>query len=145
MSAALAVAFTGSGRAQSVYPDRPIKVILPYTAGSPNDTIARAVAPIVSLRLKQPLVLDNRPGAGTLVGVKAVMSSPPDGYTLLFTNTPTHVIAQFRAQGLAYDPIGDFVPIVAVGRPRSCWWSRRERRQIRCRTSSPMPKPTRAS
>jgi len=112
---ALALALTRSTRAQSTYPDRPIKVILPYTAGSPNDTIARAVAPMVSLRLKQPLILDNRPGAGTLVGVKSVISSLPDGYTLLFTNTPTHVIAQFRAQGLAYDPIGDFVPIVAVG------------------------------
>ena len=108
-------AFQHADATQSTYPDRPIKVILPYTAGSPNDTIARAVAPMVSLRLKQPLILDNRPGAGTLVGVKAVISSLPDGYTLLFTNTPTHVIAQFRAQGLAYDPIGDFVPIVAVG------------------------------
>ncbi|HXL48683.1 MAG TPA: tripartite tricarboxylate transporter substrate binding protein [Xanthobacteraceae bacterium] len=115
MTAGLAVAVTGSGRAQSSYPDRPIKIILPYTPGSPNDVFARVAAPILSVRLKQTVVVDNRPGAGTLVGVKAVMTPPPDGYTLLFTNTPTHVIAQFRAQGIAYDPIGDFVPIVAVG------------------------------
>jgi tripartite-type tricarboxylate transporter receptor subunit TctC len=115
MAAALAVALTSSSRAQSSYPDRPIKIILPYTPGSPNDVFARVVAPILSLRLNQPVVVENRPGGGTLVGVKAVMASAADGYTLLFTNTPTHVIAQFRAQGAAYDPINDFVPIVAVG------------------------------
>src|SRR5258708_19228119 len=89
MTAGLAVAVTGSGRAQSSYPDRPIKIILPYTPGSPNDVFARVAAPILSVRLKQTVVVDNRPGVGTLVGVKAVMTSPPDGYTLLFTNTPT--------------------------------------------------------
>ncbi|TMJ35941.1 MAG: tripartite tricarboxylate transporter substrate binding protein, partial [Alphaproteobacteria bacterium] len=115
MTAGLGVAFTRYSRAQPTYPDKPIKIILPYTAGSPNDVFARAVAPLLSSRLKQPVIVDNRPGGGTLVGVKAVMASPPDGYTLLFTNTPTHVIAQFRAQGTAYDPIADFVPIVAVG------------------------------
>ena len=110
-----AAALIGPGRAQFSYPDKPIKIILPYTAGSPNDVFARAVAPLLSLRVKQPVIVDNRPGGGTLVGVKTVMTSAPDGYTLLFTNTPTHVIAQFRAQGTAYDPIADFVPIVAVG------------------------------
>src|SRR6266550_8472002 len=112
----LAAALIGSGRAQSSYPDRPIKIIVPYTAGSPNDTFVRAVAPVLGLRVKQPVIVDNRPGGGTLVGLKAVMTSAPDGYTLLFTNTPTHVIAQFRAQGIAYDPIRDFAPIVAVGK-----------------------------
>src|SRR5512133_3835399 len=115
VTAGLAAAVIGSSRAQSCYPDRPIKIILPYTPGSPNDVFARAVAPILSSRLKQPVIVDNRPGGGTLVGLKALMTSAPDGYTLLFTNTPTHVIAQFRAQDTAYDPIRDFVPIVAVG------------------------------
>jgi tripartite-type tricarboxylate transporter receptor subunit TctC len=112
---ALVAALTGSGRAQSSYPDRPIKIIVPYTAGSPNDTFARAVAPVLGLRLKQPVIIDNRPSGGTLVGLKAVMMSLPDGYTLLFTNTPTHVIAQFVTDGIAYDPIRDFSPVVAVG------------------------------
>jgi tripartite-type tricarboxylate transporter receptor subunit TctC len=111
---ALAAALIGSGRAQSSYPDRPIKIIVPYTAGSPNDTFARAVAPVLMLRVKQPVIVDNRAGGGTLVGLKAVMASASDGYTLLFTNTPTHVIAQFVADGVAYDPITDFAPI-AVG------------------------------
>jgi tripartite-type tricarboxylate transporter receptor subunit TctC len=115
MTGGLALAVIGSRAAQSSYPDKSIKIILPYTAGSPNDVFARAVAPILSSRLKEIVIIDNRPGGGTLVGLQAVMTSPPDGYTLLFTNTPTHVIAQFRAHGTAYDPIRDFVPIVAVG------------------------------
>jgi tripartite-type tricarboxylate transporter receptor subunit TctC len=90
-----AAALIGSGRAQSSYPERSIKVIVPYTAGSPNDTFARAVAPVLALRVKQPVIVDDRPGGGTLVGLKAVTTSAPDGYTLLFTNTPTHVIAEF--------------------------------------------------
>ena len=113
---ALAAALIGPGRAQSSYPDRPIKIIVPYTAGSPNDTFARAVTPVLGLRVKQPLIVDNRPGGGTLLGLKAVMASAPDGYTLLFTNTPTHVVAQFVADGIAYDPIRDFAPIIAVGK-----------------------------
>jgi tripartite-type tricarboxylate transporter receptor subunit TctC len=112
---ALAAALIGSGRAQSSYPDRPIKIIVPYTAGSPNDSFARAVAPVLTLRVKQPVIVDNRAGGGTLVGLKAVMASASDGYTLLFTNTPTHVIAQFVADGVAYDPITDFAPIIAIG------------------------------
>jgi tripartite-type tricarboxylate transporter receptor subunit TctC len=115
LTVGLAPAVIGSSRAESTYPDKPIKIILPYTAGSPNDVFARAVAPILASRLKQPVIVDNRPGGGTLVGLKAVMASTPDGYTLLFTNTPTHVIAQFRAHEPAYNPITDFIPIVAVG------------------------------
>ena len=96
------------------YPDTTIKVILPYTAGSPNDVIARIVGPVLSARLAQPLVIDNRPGGGTSIGLKTVMTADPDGYTLLFTNTPTHVIAHV-GKGFSYDPIKDFVPIVSAG------------------------------
>ena len=101
-------------RAQS-YPSKPIKMILPYTAGSPNDVIARLIGPVLASRLGQSVVVDNRPGGGTAVGLKAVMGSEPDGYTLLFTNTPTHVIAQLVSKGFTYDPLKDFVPIVTVG------------------------------
>ncbi len=113
--AALGVAAAGSARGQSPYPDKPIKAILPYTPGSPNDVIARIIGPVLSSRLGQPVVVENRAGGGTMIGVKAVMGSNPDGYTLLFTNTPTHVIAQLLAKGPTYDPVADFAPIVAVG------------------------------
>jgi tripartite-type tricarboxylate transporter receptor subunit TctC len=97
------------------YPSKPIRLIVPYTPGSPNDVIARLIVPSLSLRLGKSVVIDNRAGGGTTIGLKAVMSAPPDGYTLLFSNTPTHVIAQLIAKGTTYDPIKDFAPIATVG------------------------------
>src|SRR3981081_4364199 len=87
---------TGFGHAQS-FPHKPIKAVLPYTPGSPNHAVGRVVAPPLSARLGQPVIIDNRPGGGTTIGLKTVMASDPDGSTLLYTNTPTHVIAQLVA------------------------------------------------
>jgi len=101
------------GHAQA-YPTRPIKLILPYTAGSPNDVLARLVAPYLSARLKQTVVVDNRPGGGTTIGVNAVMAAEPDGYTLLFSNSPTHLIAPAVTPSPTYQPLKDFVPIAGV-------------------------------
>ena len=78
--------------------------------GSPGSS-----CPSLSSRLGQSVVIDNRAGGGTTIGLKAVMSAEPDGYTLLFSNTPTHVIAQLVAKGFTYDPIKDFVPVATVG------------------------------
>jgi tripartite-type tricarboxylate transporter receptor subunit TctC len=114
LATGLGVGISGVANAQP-FPAKPIKVILPYTPGSPNDVIARVMAPLLSTRLGQPVVIDNRPGGGTAIGLKNVMASDPDGYTLLFTNTPTHVIAQLVSKGFTYDPVKDFAPIVAVG------------------------------
>jgi tripartite-type tricarboxylate transporter receptor subunit TctC len=97
------------------YPNRPIRLILPYTAGSPNDVLARLVAPHLSARLGQTVVVDNRPGGGTTIGVSAVMNADPDGYTLLFSNSPSHLIAPLVNRNLAYDPLKDFVPVATVG------------------------------
>ena len=108
------LAAVGSGHAQS-FPSKPVKIILPYTPGSPNDVLVRLVAPYLTTRLGQPVVVDNRPGGGTTIGAKAVMTAEPDGHTLLFTNTPTHVIAPLISKSITFDPIADFVPVVAVG------------------------------
>jgi tripartite-type tricarboxylate transporter receptor subunit TctC len=97
------------------YPSRPIKLILPYTAGSPNDVLARLIAPQLTVRLGQTVIVDNRPGGGTMIGVGAVMTAEPDGYTLLFSNSPSHQIAPVVNRNLAYDPLKDFVPIATVG------------------------------
>src|SRR3954447_15881165 len=104
----------GSARAQP-YPHKLVRLILPYTAGSPNDVLARLVAPPLSAQLGQTVLIDNRPGGGTTIGVKAVMAAESDGYTLLYTNTPTHVIAQLISKSFSYDPIRDFVPVVSFG------------------------------
>ena len=97
------------------YPNKLIRLILPYTAGSPNDVLARLVVPHLSPLLGQTVLVDNRPGGGTTIGVKVVMAAEPDGYTLLFTNTPTHVIAQLISKSFTYDPLKDFVPIATFG------------------------------
>jgi tripartite-type tricarboxylate transporter receptor subunit TctC len=97
------------------YPVRPIKLILPYTAGSPNDLLARLIAPHLSARLGQTIVVDNRPGGGTSIGVNAVMTAEPDGYTLLFSNSPTHLIAPLVNTNNNYAPLKDFVPIAIAG------------------------------
>jgi tripartite-type tricarboxylate transporter receptor subunit TctC len=110
----LALAWPPNAWAQA-YPHRLIKLILPYTAGSPNDVLARFIAPHLSARLKQPLIAENRPGGGTSIGARAVMASEPDGYTLLFSNGPTHVIAALANANATYDPVRDFTPVAMVG------------------------------
>jgi tripartite-type tricarboxylate transporter receptor subunit TctC len=97
------------------YPNKLIKLILPYTPGSPNDVLARLVVPHVSSRLGQTVVIDNRPGGGTLIGANAVMTAEPDGYTLLYSNSPTHLIAPLINKTFTYDPLKDFVPIATIG------------------------------
>jgi tripartite-type tricarboxylate transporter receptor subunit TctC len=111
---AIALSSPLAARAQG-YPNKPIKIILPYTAGSPNDVIARFIAPYLSLRLRQPVIIENRSGGGTSIGAKAVMTAEPDGYTLLFSNSPTHVIASLGNATFTYDPLNDFAPVAMVG------------------------------
>jgi len=97
-----------------VLPDRPIKVILPFIPGSPNDVIARLITPPMSSRLGQPVVLDNRPGGGTSIGVRAAMTAPADGTTLLFSNSPTHFIVPLASKGFSYDPLKDFTAVATI-------------------------------
>jgi tripartite-type tricarboxylate transporter receptor subunit TctC len=111
---AAAVAFTAAGAcsAQS-YPTRPIRVIVPYTAGSPNDVVVRLLAQRLEPKLGQPLVIDNRPGGGTAIGTKAAANAEPDGYTLLFSSSSL-VIEPTLNKAVAYDPQKDFAPIAPV-------------------------------
>src|SRR6266511_633681 len=69
------------------YPARPIKLVVPFPAGGPPDTIARLVGNEISSRLGQTIVIDNRPGGGATIGTRAVANAEPDGYTLLFAST----------------------------------------------------------
>ena len=100
-------------RAQA-YPSKLVKLVLPYTAGSPNDVIARLVAPALSSHLGQSVVIENRPGGGTTIGTRAVMTADPDGYTLLWSNSPSHFIAPSVSKAAGYDPIKDFTAIAPV-------------------------------
>jgi tripartite-type tricarboxylate transporter receptor subunit TctC len=108
IAAALAAAATAAS-AQS-YPTQPIRMIVPFTAGSPNDVVARLLAQHLTTRLGQTIVIDNRPGAGTNAGTKAAASAEPNGYTLLF-NSSSMVVSPAMYKNPGYDPEKNFVPV----------------------------------
>jgi tripartite-type tricarboxylate transporter receptor subunit TctC len=100
--------------AQGAYPDRPIKLVVPYLAGGATDVGARTIAERMAKGLGQPMVIDNRPGAGVIVGTNAVAKADPDGYTLLIT-TLAHPINITLQKKLPYDSIADFEPVALMG------------------------------
>jgi tripartite-type tricarboxylate transporter receptor subunit TctC len=94
------------------YPTRPIKVIVPTPAGGPVDVIARLVANYLTGALGQPVVVDNRPGAGNTLGSKEAAQAEPDGYTLLYSSASGLVFAPMLQKNAGYDPIASYDPIV---------------------------------
>jgi tripartite-type tricarboxylate transporter receptor subunit TctC len=107
---------TGSGATLSAtWPDRPIRLIIPFQAGSSSDVIGRIVAQRLAERLGQQIVVDNRVGGGSIVGTDAVAHAAPDGYTLGLANTSTHASAYGLTANLPYDPIRDFTPVAMIG------------------------------
>ena len=111
--AAFAIACFATGAAAQTYPSKPIKVIVPYTPGSPVDVLARVETQQVSARLGQSIVIDNRPGAGTTIGTKLAASADPDGYTLLVGAT-SFILSFSLYQNLDYDPVKSFAPVAML-------------------------------
>ena len=109
LCAALASAVAGAVLAQA-YPAKPVRVIVPSSAGGGTDIVARIIAPELSKRLGQQVVIDNRPGAGTMIGIEVASKSPPDGYTLL-AGLSTLAINSALYKKVPYDPVRDFAPI----------------------------------
>jgi tripartite-type tricarboxylate transporter receptor subunit TctC len=96
------------------YPNRPIKIVVPYAAGGAVDIVARIVGQVLAEQLKQPVIVDNRPGASANIGMEAVAKAPPDGYTLLMaSNGLTTNMSLFP--DLAFDGRRDFAPIARIG------------------------------
>jgi tripartite-type tricarboxylate transporter receptor subunit TctC len=98
------------------YPDRTVRVIVPYTPGGGTDTVARAISQRLSAKWGQPVIVENRPGAGTSLGADAVAKSVPDGYTLLFTDSASFVINPHIYAKLPLDPLKDLEPIALAVR-----------------------------
>ena len=96
------------------WPSRPIKLVVPFPPGSSPDYIARLVAEPLARALGQPVVIDNKPGAGGEIGTGAVARATPDGYTLLFTIQGPLVTAPMLKKGLNYDPSKDLAPVTLV-------------------------------
>jgi tripartite-type tricarboxylate transporter receptor subunit TctC len=114
---AAAIAFGGCVaaivNAQS-YPDRPIKMIVPFPPGGPIDTMARLTGQDLGARLGQPVIVENRPGAGATIGYKAAAAADPDGYTLMFGSSGSLGIAAALYPSLDIDPLKHFVPIATT-------------------------------
>lgn len=108
-----ALAQDNAARAQDKYPSRPVTVVIPYAGGTTTDLIARAFAPKLSARLGQPVVVQNRPGAGGTIATQSVASATPDGYTLLMANS-THAINPALYTKLPYDSSRDFAGVALV-------------------------------
>lgn len=108
------VAAGGVARAAEAYPNRIIKIVVPFPPGGSTDVLARRIGEKLSQSLGQPAIVENRPGAGGTIGSEAVAKAPPDGYTLLMGVTGTHGIAVSLYPNLPYDPLKNFAPISLV-------------------------------
>ncbi len=102
-----------SARAQAKYPDRPIRLIVPFAPGGQNDLIGRRWAQKITQHLGQ-VIVDNRAGAGGVIGAVEVARSKPDGYTLLLANTTTQVINPVAMTNPSYDALKDFAPVAVI-------------------------------
>src|SRR5688500_11789859 len=101
---------TGSASAQS-FPTNPVTLVVPFAPGGGVDVLARALGAALSERWGQPVIVDNRPGAGTVIGTGAAARAAPDGYTLLATTSQTFTANRFLYKSLPYSPDTSFVPI----------------------------------
>jgi len=110
---AAAMAVVSAQAAAQNYPVKPVRLMVPFVAGGNTDIIARVVTPEMSKALGQQLIIENRAGAGSVVGTEVAAKSPPDGYTLLMVSA-AHVINPAMAKKLPYDSIKDFAPISIV-------------------------------
>lgn len=113
MAIAVAMAVAAPVIAQS-YPAKPVRVIVPFPAGGGTDLFARAVAQKLSGALGQQFIVDNRSGAGGMIGSELVAKAPPDGHTLLITSSSTHSINPHLVKKPLYDPLRDFAPISLI-------------------------------
>ena len=116
-AAIAAMLMTATAVAQQ-YPSKPVRFVVPYAAGGATDLIARVIGERLAAGLGQPFVIDNRPGAATLLGAQLVAKAEPDGYTLLMATSTTLAINASLYKSLPYDPVKDFAPIsLAIQHP----------------------------
>src|SRR2546423_11904894 len=104
---------SASALAQS-YPAKPIKIVVPFPAGGIADLYARLIGARLTDAWGQPIVIENRTGAGGNIGADAVAKSPPDGYTLVMGSFGTHAVNVSLFATMPYDPVKDFAPVILV-------------------------------
>ena len=111
---ALAFALPASGQAPGAYPNRPVKLVVPFPPGGPLDIVGRTIADKLSQAWGQSIVVDNKPGAGGNIGADHVAKSPADGYTILMGALSTHAVNPSLYAKMPYDAVKDFAPITLV-------------------------------
>lgn len=109
--AAAALPLAAPALAQAVFPDRPVRLLVPFAPGGPSDILCRLIAPKMSVTLGQPVVVENRPGAGGVTGVDVAAKAPADGHTLILGSAGGLAIAPHLGRGTPYDPLKDLVPL----------------------------------
>src|SRR5512139_4012055 len=109
-----AVILAGTAAAQS-YPSKPIRIVVPFAAGSATDTMARSYANEMQKLLGQPVIVDNKPGANGMIGAEAVARAGPDGYTLLWGTNSTNAANASLFKKMPYDQDKDFAPVAFLG------------------------------
>jgi tripartite-type tricarboxylate transporter receptor subunit TctC len=114
-AAALAIAAMAVGTALAAYPDRPLRLVVPFAPGGGTDAIARALGTGMSQALGQPVIIDNKPGAGTIIGSDSVAKSPPDGYSLVVA-TFAHAVNPSLMPRLPFDTAKAFAPVVLLAK-----------------------------
>jgi tripartite-type tricarboxylate transporter receptor subunit TctC len=112
----LVAALPQAATAQSAWPERPIKLMVPFSPGGSTDTLGRLIGKHLSTAFGQPVVIENKAGAGGMIGSQIVAKAPPDGYTLVISGIASHVIAP-AAPGALFDPVKDFTHIAMIGGP----------------------------
>ncbi|WBX90670.1 Bug family tripartite tricarboxylate transporter substrate binding protein [Achromobacter mucicolens] len=113
-AAAATLSLAGAAAAQTTYPDRPIRLIVPFPPGGTSDVVGRIFAEALAKQIGQPVVVENRGGAGGTVGSRAVASAAPDGYTLLLGTSSTNGTNPAVYKNLPYDAVKDFTPVTQI-------------------------------
>jgi tripartite-type tricarboxylate transporter receptor subunit TctC len=111
LCSALAALLGGATQAAEVYPSKAIRLIVPFAPGGGNDNIARLVGQMLAKSMAQPVLIDNRPGAGGSLGADMASKAPADGYTLFLGGVGSHTLNPSINPALTYDPVKDFAPI----------------------------------
>ena len=112
---ALLLAVASGGAARALYPERTIRIVVPFAPGGGTDVVARTLAQEMAKDLGLSVIIENKPGAGTIIGTQAVAASAPDGYTLLM-GTFSHAVNSSLSANLPYDPHRDFAPVAMIAR-----------------------------
>ncbi len=107
----LALLSTAGHMAHAAYPDKPVRIVIPFAPGGPSDVLGRAIAQKLNVALGQPVLADNKPGAGTNLAAEFVARAAPDGYTLLLMMVGTQAINEAMYPKMAYNTVRDFAPI----------------------------------